>query len=78
MTKMGGIFRQREDIEQASNGLGFEPPKRANAPPSEAAGGGTAKEANGAAGEAGQRPVLTFEPPRRRVVLSARNRIIDS
>jgi hypothetical protein len=67
MTKMAGIFRQREDTEQASNGLGFEPPKRAVAPPSKAAGGGTAKEADGGAGEAGEPPVLTFEPPRRRV-----------
>jgi hypothetical protein len=78
MTKMAGIFRQREDIEQASNGLGFERPKRAAAPPSKAAGGGSAKAADGGAREVGEPPVLTFEPPRRRVALPARNSIIDS
>jgi hypothetical protein len=74
MTKMGGIFRQREDTEQASNGLGFAPPKRAAAPPSKAAGVGTAGKADGGAREVGEPPVLTFEPPRRGVALPARHR----
>jgi hypothetical protein len=73
MTKMAGISREQEDAEQASNGLGFKRPKRAAAPPSKAAGGGTAKEADGGAREAGEPPVLTFEPPRRRVALPARD-----
>jgi hypothetical protein len=72
MTTMAGI-RGQEDAEQASNGLGFEPPKRAAAPLSKAAGGGTAKEADGRAREAREPPILTFEPPRRRVALPARD-----
>ena len=68
MTKMAGIFREQEDAGQTSNGFGFEPPKRPAAPPSKAGGGGAAEEANGGAREAGEAPVLTFEPPRRRVV----------
>jgi len=72
MTKMAGI-REQEDAEQASNGLGFERPKRA-APPSKAAGGGTAQEADGGAREVGEPPGLTFEPPRRGVALPGRDK----
>jgi hypothetical protein len=69
MTKMAGIFREQEGAEQASNGLGFEPPKRATAPPSKAADGDTAEKTDGG----GVPPVLAFEPPRRRVALPARD-----
>jgi hypothetical protein len=63
MTKMGGIFRQQGDIELGRNGLGFEPPKRAAAPPGEAADGGTAENATGDARS--EPPGLTYKPPRR-------------
>jgi hypothetical protein len=73
MAKMAGIIRGQEGAEQASNGLGFEPPKRAAAAPSKATGGGTAEKADGGRGQFGEPPVLTFEPPRRRVALPARD-----
>jgi hypothetical protein len=69
---MGGIFREQEGAEQASNGLGFVRPKRAAAP-SKATGGGTAEKADGGRGQFGESPVLTFEPPRRRFALPARD-----
>jgi len=73
MTKMAGISRGQEDAEQASNGLGFVRPKRVAAAPSKATGGGTAEKADGGRGQFGESPVITFEPPRRRVALPARN-----
>jgi hypothetical protein len=69
---MGGIFREQEGTELASNGLGFVRPKRAAAPLSQAAGGGTAREADGGRGQFVESPVITFEPPRRRVTLPTR------
>ena len=74
MTKMAGIFREQEDAGQTSNGLGFEPQKRAAAPPGEAARCGTAEGADGGAREVGEPPGLTFEPPRRGVALPARDK----
>ena len=73
MMKMAGI-REQGDAEQASNGLGFQRPKRAAAPPGEAAQRGTAERADGGAREVGEPPSLTFEPPRRGVALPARDK----
>jgi len=73
MTNMAGNIRGQEGAEQASNGLGFVRPKRAAAAPSKATGGGTAEKADRGRGQFGESPVLTFEPPRRRVVLPTRD-----
>jgi hypothetical protein len=73
MAKAAGNIRGQEEAEQATNGLGFKRSKRAAAPPSETAGAGVVGKTDGGAREVGEPPVLTFEPPRRRVALPARD-----